>query len=175
MAVMYSREMPHTSTSDRGNIRRSADPLRHPELGAKGCRTLYETFRRGETLNPLGPCLGFRAVSTNGEATPFIFLSYTECIARVNCIAAGLDSLGVIQPNQDNLKLLGLYMKNSMEWVLAEHAIYALGGATVPLYDTLGPDTVQFILNQTGMTTLLCTRSELAAVCEEKIWTMSRF
>eukprot|EP00521_Asterionellopsis_glacialis_P007005 CAMPEP_0195281536 /NCGR_PEP_ID=MMETSP0707-20130614/807_1 /TAXON_ID=33640 /ORGANISM="Asterionellopsis glacialis, Strain CCMP134" /LENGTH=675 /DNA_ID=CAMNT_0040340435 /DNA_START=73 /DNA_END=2100 /DNA_ORIENTATION=- len=165
---LYSREVPNTSTSDRGNIRRSIDPLAHPQLGAKGCRTLYETFRRGEALNPLGPCLGFRAVSTNGEATPYIFLSYTECMARVNCLAAGLGTLGLLQPNQDGLKLLGLYMKNCMEWILAEHATYAVGGATVPFYDTLGPETVQYILTQTEMTALVCTRAELRAVCEAK-------
>ena len=48
-----------------------------------------------------------------------------------------------------------------MEWTISEHATYALGGATVPLYDTLGPDTVSFVLNQTNLSACICTRSEL--------------
>lgn len=55
-----------------------------------------------------------------------------------------------------------------MEWVLAEYATYALGGATCPLYDTLGPDTVSFIFAQTGTTAVVCSRAELSRVCEAK-------
>ena len=55
-----------------------------------------------------------------------------------------------------------------MEWVLAEYGIYCLGGATIPMYDTLGPDTVHFILSQTSAKTVVCTRAELKHLCEAK-------
>lgn len=60
-------------------------------------------------------------------------------------------------------------MKNCMEWVLAEHGVYCLGGATVPLYDTLGPDTVHFILAQTGTKSVVCSKAELKHLCEAKV------
>ena len=161
--------VPNTNREDRGDIRRSGDPLVHPELGLNGCRTMYEGFRRGCSINPLGPCMGFRAVSTSGFATPYIYCSYSECLARIDAFAAGLETLNLVERNPDNMLVLGLYMKNCMEWVLAEHAIYALGGATVPFYDTLGPDTVQFILKQTGCKSLVCTRAELSHVCDAKV------
>jgi len=164
----WSLEMPHTARNDRGSIHRSANVMSHPELGADGCRTLYEALRRGGDVNPLGPCLGFRAISTSGFATPYVYSSYTESIARVDAFAAGLDRLELVQPNDDNLLLLGIYMKNCMEWILAEHGVYTIGGATVPLYDTLGPETVQFVLEQTGMSAVVCTRAELAHLCEAK-------
>ena len=59
-------------------------------------------------------------------------------------------------------------MKNCPEWMLAEHAIYCLGGATVPFYDTLGPDTVRFILEHTGLSCVVCSRRELGRLCEAK-------
>ncbi|GKZ00101.1 hypothetical protein MPSEU_000963500 [Mayamaea pseudoterrestris] len=165
----WSTIVPHTSRSDRGNIRRAWDPLVHPELGLHGCHTLYEGFRRGAKLHPLGPCMGFRAISTSGFATPYIYSSYTECLARVNAIAAGLDVLNLVQANEDDgLKILGIYMKNCMEWVLSEHAAYTIGGCTAPFYDTLGPETVQFILTQTGLTSVISTRAELASLCAAK-------
>lgn len=166
----WSTIVPNTSRKDRGDIRRCGDPLLHPELGHKGCQTMYEGFRRGQALNPLGPCLGFRAISSNGMATPYIYSSYTEILARVDCFAAGLDTLNLVPPteNEDKLTLLGLYMKNCMEWVIAEQAIFCVSGATVPFYDTLGPESVQFILKQTSTKTVVSTRAELARLCQVK-------
>jgi long-chain acyl-CoA synthetase len=63
---------------------------------------------------------------------------------------------------------LGIYMKNCMEWVIAEQAIYCLGGTTVPFYDTLGPDTVRFILEHTGLSCVVCSRRELEHLSEAK-------
>lgn len=165
---LWSTVVPQTSRSDRGDIRRAWDPLVHPELGVHGCRTLYEGLRRGAQLHPLGPCMGFRATSTSGFATPYIYSSYSECVARVDAIAAGLDVLNLVTENEEKLKILGLYMKNCMEWVLSEHAAYAVGGCTAPFYDTLGPDTVQFILTQTNLQSVVCTRAELPSLCAAK-------
>lgn len=165
----WSTVVPNTDRPDRGEIRRSFDPLIHPELGVYGCRTLYEGFRRGATLNPLGPCMGFRAVSvTSGMATPYIYSSYSECLARVDSLAAGLQHLRLMKANQDGMKVLALYLPNCVEWVLAEHACYTVGGATCPLYDTLGPETAGFILDQTQAPTVVTSRSQLSKLCEVK-------
>jgi long-chain acyl-CoA synthetase len=139
-----------------------------PKLGVHGCRTLYEAFRHGAALNPLGACMGFRATSSSGVATPYIYSSYTECLSRINALAAGLESLNLVRPNADGLACLGLYTKNCMEFCLAEHAAYTIGGVAVPFYDTLGPETVSFILSQTGLATVLCTRAQLPALCVAK-------
>ena len=48
-----------------------------------------------------------------------------------------------------------------MEWFIAEQAIFCLSGATVPLYDTLGPEAAEFILKQTGVRAVVATRMEL--------------
>ena len=123
--------VPQTSRpNERGNIRRGIKG-KNPELGYKGCRTLYEGFRYGHSLNPLGACLGFRAISTNGLATPYIYSSYTEVLARVNAFAAGLETLNLVPPTQeDGMVLLGLYMKNCMEWFIGEQAVFCVAGAT---------------------------------------------
>lgn len=104
--IQWTTIVPNTSTDSRGDIRRNGNPLRHPELGFQGCQTLYEAFRRGHALNPLGPCLGFRAVSTTGMATPYIYSSYSEVLARVNAFAAGLDTLDLVLPTHDNMTLV---------------------------------------------------------------------
>jgi len=112
--------------------------------------------------------MGFRAVSTSGYATPFVYSSYVECVSRMDAFAAGLERLDLVEKNDEGFLLLGIYMKNCMEWIIAEHGIYALGGTTVPFYDTLGPETVQFMLTHTDMACVVCTREELKRLVEAK-------
>jgi long-chain acyl-CoA synthetase len=164
----WSIVVPHTERDDRGAIRRCYNPLIHPSLGQDGVRTLYEGLRRGAMINPLGPCLGFRSISTNGFPTPFVYASYTEVVARVNAIAAGFDELDLLHPNPDGMKIVCIYLKNCLEWILTEHAAYTIGAITAPMYDTLGHDTVQFILQQTSAKSVVCSRAELQAVCSAK-------
>jgi long-chain acyl-CoA synthetase len=59
-------------------------------------------------------------------------------------------------------------MKNCSEWFIAEQAIFCVSGATVPFYDTLGPETAEYILKQTGTRTVVCTRLELERLCQVK-------
>ncbi|KAJ3345165.1 Protein MICROTUBULE ORGANIZATION 1, partial [Kappamyces sp. JEL0680] len=41
---------------------------------------------------------------------------------------------------------IGLFSLNRPEWVIAEQACYMYGYVTVPLYDTLGSDAIEYIL-----------------------------
>ena len=72
----------------RGNIRRSHDPLASPTLGANGVRTLYEAMRRGRDINPLGPCLGYRA--TRYIFMKFLDIRYAYPDSHFNPLAPGL-------------------------------------------------------------------------------------
>ena len=104
--LKWSTELLNTATSNSTSIYRSFDPEAVPALGHLGCQTLYEALRRGQAVNPFGPCLGFRAVSTTGSATPFVYSSYTEVVARVDALAAGFDDLKLLKPNEDGLLLV---------------------------------------------------------------------
>ena len=107
---MYSLEVPQTGTSTTTPIRRHPNPNTSPQFAVKGCRTLYEVLRRGQSISPLGPCMGYRAVSTtDGAATPYIYSSYTEIVTRVDAIAAGLEKLGIVERNEDGLLLVRLH------------------------------------------------------------------
>jgi long-chain acyl-CoA synthetase len=165
---IWSTALINTETKNSTPIYRSFNPDSSPALGYHGCQTLYEALRRGAAINPLGPCLGFRAISTTGQATPFVYSSYTEVVARVDAIAAGLDSMNLVLPNEDGLIGLGIYMKNCVEWTICEHAVYSIGGCTVPCYDTLGPESVMFVLKQTNLSACVCTRAEMSRLLEAK-------
>lgn len=74
--------------------------------------------------------------------------------------SAGLWHLNLL-PLHDGYRMLGIYMKNSIDWIVMERAGYAYNASIVALYDSLGPDSTEYILNQTKMVTIACTIVEL--------------
>lgn len=74
--------------------------------------------------------------------------------------SAGLWHLQLL-PLRDGFRMLGIYMKNSIDWMIMERAGYAYNGSIIALYDSLGPDSTEYILNQTEMATIACTIIEL--------------
>ncbi|CAM9888539.1 unnamed protein product, partial [Choristocarpus tenellus] len=118
----YSLEVPNTETESHGAIRRCALPEceKGPVLALYGAYTVYESFRRGVSMNPDGPCLGRREVDSAGNATPYVFETYREVEERIHHFACGLEHEGLTPPNPDGMKLLALYSKNRPEWVIAE-------------------------------------------------------
>ena len=153
------------SSERRGPARRSVHSKFIGVCSLRGSISLYETFLRSSQLHPDRPCLGERFVDSNGCASNFVFRSYSECALAVRSIASGLVKESILHANDEGLILLGIYMKNCSSWVLAEYACYTISAATVPLYDTLGPETVQFVINQTQLSACLCSSLELHRLC----------
>ncbi len=153
-------------TEKRGQARRSPQKELIGVVSLHGCLTLHETFCRSATLHPNRPFLGERAIDSAGNPGPFVFKSYNQCATSIRNLASGLIKEKILVVNEDGLQLLGLYMKNCSAWCLAEYACYRMGAATVPLYDTLGQDTIEFVLNQTQVSACVCSSAELAKLCE---------
>lgn len=63
---------------------------------------------------------------------------------------------------------MGIYAKNREEWVMTDLASMANKGTSVAFYDTLGPETVEFVINQTELTTISCSANYLDALIEKK-------
>merc|ERR1712216_810855 len=80
---------------------------------------------------------------------------------RSQAIGAGLVNLELCPPTGDaelnGRGILGFYSKNRPEWVLAEQGCYGQSVIPVPLYDTLGADAVAYVVNQTSLSTVLCS------------------
>jgi len=116
-------------------------------------RTLYDVFRRGARVSNNGPCLGWR----EGSNTQYQWMRYEEALLRAQNFGSGLVALG-LKPGPNTL--VGVYSQNSPEWVLSEHGLYSFGMVIVPLYDTLGPESCRYIINQAEMTTVICENDD---------------
>ena len=148
----------------RGPSRHAVDA--NPELGVSGCVTLYELFRRTCAEHAEKPAVGWRPLDAAGEAGPFKWLTYKELRDRADAFGAGVEALGLCSANEDGMRLLGFYAKNRLEWNLAEQGCYSRSIIPVPMYDTLGADSVEYVVEQTGLTAVACTTNLASTLLE---------
>ncbi|KAJ9550522.1 hypothetical protein OSB04_014567 [Centaurea solstitialis] len=138
----YSAVLPENLKTGKWNVLRSiSSPLKlvsrfrdHPEIA-----TLHDNF--------------VHAVETYGDnkylGNRYQWMTYREAgIARLE-IGSGLGSC------------VGLYFNNRPEWVIADHACSAYSYISVPLYDTLGPDAVKFVVNHAAVQVIFCVPQTL--------------
>ncbi|RKP27272.1 hypothetical protein SYNPS1DRAFT_12943 [Syncephalis pseudoplumigaleata] len=133
-------------------------PRRHAILGDRdligppeGIHSAYENFLQGARLSNDGPYLGRRTI-INGVAGPFVWETYGQVLKRVEAIASCLSRLGATRQ-----ECIGLFSINRPEWIIGEQACFRQNYITVPLYDTLGNDAIQYIIGQTEIRILLAT------------------
>ncbi len=89
-------------------------------------------------------------------------LKFKEVQKLVNNLAAGLSQLGVSGGN----KVL-LLSENRLEWAVADYAAMTLGAVTVPIYPTLLPSHIEFIINNSeGKVLILSGEHQLKKIRE---------
>uniref|UniRef100_A0A7M4ET39 Long-chain-fatty-acid--CoA ligase n=1 Tax=Crocodylus porosus TaxID=8502 RepID=A0A7M4ET39_CROPO len=119
-------------------------------------RTMYEVFRRGFNISENGPCLGFRK-----PKQPYQWLSYKEVAERAEALGSGLLQQGC-KPSTS--QFIGVFAQNRPEWIISELACYTYSMVVVPLYDTLGPGAIRYIINTADISTVICDKPDKARV-----------
>mmetsp|Transcript_19756 Transcript_19756/g.25605 ORF Transcript_19756/g.25605 Transcript_19756/m.25605 type:complete len:658 (+) Transcript_19756:161-2134(+) len=162
-----SIEVPLTARPDLGfgPIRRNPLPF-GPELSVEGFRTIFEVFHESVKQFPKNPCVGWRPIDKNGVAGPYKWLNYEDTFERALAFGSGLQALNLCPPNEDNMRLLGFFAKNRLEWVVGEIGCYSQSVIPVPFYDTLGADSVDYIVQQTGVKDIVCTSTEVGTLID---------
>ncbi|MBD3290228.1 AMP-binding protein, partial [candidate division KSB1 bacterium] len=82
--------------------------------------------------------------------------SYDEFDRRVRHFALGLASLGMQRGDR-----IALMSENRPEWVIADLGILSLGAINVPLYPTLTPKQIEYILNDSATRLIIVSQQEL--------------
>ena len=89
------------------------------------------------------------------------WLSYSQASEQRTAIGSGLMSLGV-----PSGAAVGLYGVNSASWMLVDLALHAYSMLSIPLYDTLGPDAVQYICGHAELVAVACAPPQAAILLE---------
>lgn len=116
--------------------------------------TLYDAFQRGVRVSGSEPCMGTRALDKPGE--PFEWQTYNQVNQRITDFGSGLLHLGLKEQDR-----LGFYAKNQAEWVIGSEACAAYSLVSVAIYDTLGEENREFVVNQAQIKAVVTTRSLL--------------
>ena len=63
---------------------------------------------------------------------------------------------------------MALYAKNREEWVVTDLACITSGITVITLYETLGKDSIEYILDQTSMKTCVCQADKIENLLQLK-------
>uniref|UniRef100_A0A2K6Q1W9 Long-chain-fatty-acid--CoA ligase n=1 Tax=Rhinopithecus roxellana TaxID=61622 RepID=A0A2K6Q1W9_RHIRO len=123
--------------------------------------TMYEVFQRGLAVSDNGPCLGYRKPNQ-----PYRWLSYKQVSDRAEYLGSCLLHKGY-KSSQD--QFVGIFAQNRPEWIISELACYTYSMVAVPLYDTLGPEAIVYIVNKADIAMVICDTPQKASVLIENV------
>ncbi|KAI4991904.1 hypothetical protein ZWY2020_040290 [Hordeum vulgare] len=157
----YSIVLPEKLQTGKWNVYRSAEsPLRlinrfpaTPDIG-----TLHDNFVYAVETFTDCRYLGTR-VCADGAVGDYKWMTYGEASTSRTAIGSGLIYHGISEGAR-----IGLYFINRPEWIIIDHACAAYSYISVPLYDTLGPDAVQFIVNHATVEAIFCVPQTLSTL-----------
>lgn len=89
------------------------------------------------------PYLGSRPKLSNGKSGPYHWLTYNQIDKKVKTLLKGFRKELPFLEAQDKI---GFYSSNRVEWKVSEIVCWFSNLVVVSLYDSLGPDAIQFIL-----------------------------
>jgi long-chain acyl-CoA synthetase len=79
------------------------------------------------------------------SASGITWIPGTALVERVRALSHGLATLGMVRGDR-----VGMISESRPEWVLTDFAVLAAGAATAPVYPTLAPEQVAYILRDCG-------------------------
>ncbi|XP_010638076.1 long-chain-fatty-acid--CoA ligase 6 isoform X3 [Fukomys damarensis] len=156
--LMQSEEVEDSGGARRAVIGGGPQLLTHYYDDA---RTMYQVFRRGLTISGNGSCLGFRK-----PKQPYQWLSYQEVADRAEFLGSGLLQHSC-KASAD--QFIGVFAQNRPEWIIAELACYTYSMVVVPLYDTLGPGAIRYIINTADISTVIVDEPQKAVLLLEHV------
>ncbi|TVU24850.1 hypothetical protein EJB05_27310 [Eragrostis curvula] len=115
----------------------------------------WEFFSGAVKKYPKNRMLGRRHV-IDGKVGDYMWLTYEEVYQKVLRIGSAIRSFGV-KPGGH----CGIYGSNCPEWVMAMQACNSQGICYVPLYDTLGANAVEFILDHAEISVAFVQESKI--------------
>ncbi|KAL1933656.1 hypothetical protein VTP01DRAFT_7746 [Rhizomucor pusillus] len=124
--------------------------------------TMWDMYLHGNKIGGDQPFLGTRRID-DGVAKEYVWQSHKKVRARIENVAKGLTKLGL-----GRQQAIGLYSVNTAEWTITEYASYRQAFIIVALYDTLGPEAVDYIVNQVEMEFIVASADKLQNIVRLK-------
>ncbi|WIA20988.1 hypothetical protein OEZ85_005325 [Tetradesmus obliquus] len=105
--------------------------------------TLHDCWQAAVGRFPAERVLGWRLRDSSGRLQQqYNWMTFAQACEVRDALGSGLLAAGIPAGSA-----LGLYSSNCPHWVLLDAAAAAYSMVSVPLYDSLGPQAVQYIIN----------------------------
>ncbi|CDF41291.1 long-chain-fatty-acid-CoA ligase [Chondrus crispus] len=123
-----------------------------PHPGHPALPSMYALLLRSAAAFPNAPCLGWRASAA--PDAPFEWWTYADVVAKTDALGRALRDMGVEKGDR-----VGMYARNCPQWTLMQYAMLSQGFVVVPIYDTLGPNVVEYVCNH-AQVKVVCVSAE---------------
>ncbi|KAH8888195.1 long-chain fatty acid CoA ligase-like protein [Thozetella sp. PMI_491] len=122
-------------------------------------QSFHDLFENSVARTPKYKCLGWRPwnSATKSYEPKYVWLTYAEVAERRNNVGTGIAELHArIGVTQDKYGV-GLWSQNRPEWQIVDLALISQSLWAVSLYETLGPETSEYIINHCGLSCVACS------------------
>jgi len=154
--------------------------FRHPE-SVNGLLTHIKRLPHINTLQELHEhsfktyadvnCLGTREKLPNGTLGEYKWKTYKTAYENMKKAGSAILNLNlapiVKEKGYPDLRMVAIYAKNCEEWVTIDIACSLYGIASIPIFDTLGMDSLEFIFKQTGVSTIFTSGIHLDRLIQD--------
>jgi long-chain acyl-CoA synthetase len=86
----------------------------------------------------------------------YVPISTAEFESRVRSLSAGFREIG-LRPGDKVV----IFSENRPEWIMTDFAVLCAGGVTVPIYTSLMPEQVKYIINDSDAKIVVCSNRDL--------------
>ncbi|KAL5611940.1 hypothetical protein BROUX41_000493 [Berkeleyomyces rouxiae] len=130
-------------------------------------RTTHDLFENAARRQLSASCLGNRPWNreTRTWDNSYAWLTFGEVLERRKNLGAGIVEVmqaAGVDPN--STYGVGLWSQNRVEWQIAELAIISQSLFSVSLYETLGPETTEYIINHAEIPVIMCSLPHIPAL-----------
>ncbi|KAF2471319.1 long-chain-fatty-acid-CoA ligase 1 [Lindgomyces ingoldianus] len=131
--------------------------------------TAHEAFEASATRYPRNKCLGSRPYDPVSKTFgAYQWQDYQTVQTRRKNLGAGLVHLHRKSGVEGRHYGVGLWCQNRPEWQITDLACMSQSLFTVSIYDTLGPDTTEYIVNHASLTCVVTSLNHVTTLLKLK-------
>ncbi|XP_038901459.1 long chain acyl-CoA synthetase 2 [Benincasa hispida] len=124
-----------------------------------GLESPWQFFSDSVKRNPGNRMLGRRQTNDDSKAGSYVWLTYQEAYDAAIRMGSAIRKRGVNSGDR-----CGIYGSNCPEWIISMEACNSQAITYIPLYDTLGANAVEFIINHAEVSIAFVQESKLASI-----------
>ena len=101
----------------------------------------------------------------------YVFRTYAEINELVESFSKAIthkELYADVVEDGENHRMMGIFARNSTEWVVSDLACASSNITTVTLYDTLGIESTEYIINQWELKTICVNRDKIKSLANLK-------